>query len=267
MLELNQTVETLINTGQELAETKSELERVQERENIETVEGVTYIRKDGVLSPPQSYPKVIRTFAGLDAILAYRRYINDHFDSPDMLYWVEDGRVNLFSARRYGVHVQEPIFAVAKAPDQTATLDTFMSIEKFMLMLKTSFVLDYELRNLISVIGNVRYEDGLTIADDGISQEAHAKAGVHLVEKSKLPADLTLTRFESFPEIQENIPRRPYFLRLKAENGGNPVAALFGVADPAADLQIRHLIKAYLVQKLTEDDGLDPTAADNMVLV
>ena len=244
MLDLNQTVETLINTGEELSDVRNELQHVKNLETVEVIEGATYIRRGGTLVPPQSFPAVIRTFAGLDSILAYRRYILKHFNEPDMLYWVEDdGRVNLFCSRRYGVHVQEPIFAVAKAPGQTVKLDTFMSIENFMLMLKTAFVHDYEMRNLISVIGNVRYEDGLTIADDGISQEAHAKAGIHLVEKAQLPADLTLLRFESFPEIQEHIPRRPYFLRLKAGNGGNPVAALFGVADPAADLQIRHLQK------------------------
>ncbi len=217
--------------------------------------------------PPQNFPSTMRAFAGLDSILAYRRYIKEHFQNPAMLFWVGDDQVNLFCARPYGVHVQEPVFAVAKAPEQTAYLDSFMSLESFMLMLKTAFVPDEALANLISVIGNVRYEEGLSVSDDGISQEAHAKNGVHFVEKATLPADLRLTRYESFPEIQADIPSRPYFLRLKVENGGHPLAALFGVANPGADLKIRQRVKDYLVNVLTEVDKFDESEADNMVLV
>ena len=166
----------------------------KEFEHVEKVEGVTYIRREGELLRPELYPSICQGFAGLDAILAYRRYINEFFDSPDMLYGVGSNEVKLFCSRRYGVHVLDNTFALATAPAQTVTLGSFMPLDKFMLMLKTAFVRSSELENLISVIGNVRYEDGLTIADDGISQEAHAKTGIHLVEKASLPADLMLTR-------------------------------------------------------------------------
>ncbi len=92
MLDLNQTVETLIKTGAEVANVSNELQRVREHESIQTVEGVTYIRRGGALIPPQNFPSTMRAFAGLDSILAYRRYIKEHFQNPAMLFWVGDGR-------------------------------------------------------------------------------------------------------------------------------------------------------------------------------
>lgn len=274
MLDLEKALSTLLTAGRQIADAKHEahdaVNNQQNREEIEEVNGLVFIRQNGRLRPPALYPEC-QKFSGLDSVLSYRRYLLDNLGRDrQTLFDVDRDGVYLFCAERYGHFVYKPILAASAPPRTEVPLGRFQPIEEFMLMLKTCFVADAARDNLISVVGNVKFEDGIHVNDDGVSQEVSARTGVHFVEKLKLPSDLSLTRFESFPEIQDKIPARPYFLRLKVEGDEKkvkPVAALFGVADPTVDLQIRHHIKAYLVEKLIKDDGLNQAAADNMVLV
>ena len=273
MVDLNETVQSLIEAGRREAKAEYRANENQfQLANFETIEQVgenTFIRRGGRLIAPDRFPAKL-ALAGLDSILAYRRYLIGNYDMPDMLMEVSERGVDLFCSQPYGHVVYQPHLAGSVAPSNNLPLGRYLPIDEFMLMLKTGFVSDQSRADLIAIVGNIKYEAGVTVADDGVSQEAMAKTGVHFVERAKLPSDITLTRFESFPEIQEHIPPRPYFLRLKVEGDEKkvkPVAALFGVDDPSADLKIRHIIKNYLVERLIGDDQMTPTMAADMVLV
>lgn len=270
MLDLNDSLQTLLDAGHDLAKAECEAEKAKDRaanyETLEEIDGRVFIRRDGRLHAPDRYPGMT-SLSGLDSLLAYRRYVGANFGAPDMLLGISDNGVSLFCRERYGHTVSEPFFALAAPPAPARRLDEFMSIEKFVLMLKTAFVNDESLAALLAIVGNIKFEEGLAVADDGVSQQVSTKAGVHFVERAKIPADLTLTCYESFPEVQADVPPRPYFLRLKVDDSKTPQAALFGVADPTADLHIRRLIRDYLVKRLIEDDQLPERQAADLVLV
>lgn len=100
----------------------------------------------------------------------------------------------------------------------------WMDVETFIINAQTHFVQSDSRDALLKLISTVTADDGVTMADDGISQRVTAKTGVSLVSKVNVPNPVELAPFRSFGEIEQ--PESPFVFRVK-KDGDQIFAALF----------------------------------------
>lgn len=108
--------------------------------------------------------------------------------------------------------------------------ERFIDLESFIINLQANFVDTINLRNLISLAGNITSDTGVTQADDGITQRVTAKTGITIVGKVDVPNPIILAPYRTFTEIEQ--PESAFVFRLR-KNGDSVNAALFE-ADGAA---------------------------------
>ena len=88
------------------------------------------------------------------------------------------------------------------------------TLNEFIIWLQTGFFLSNERDLLISKISKVSATSTLTLADDGITQQAEIKQGVHLSEREGLPAIIDLTPIRTFHEQGLCKVASPFLLRV-----------------------------------------------------
>lgn len=89
----------------------------------------------------------------------------------------------------------------------------YMSIEEFIIMLKSKFIMTEDLENIIKVVGNITDENVTNYNDDGITQKVTTKTGIARVGDVALPPKIKLVPFRTFVEIPQ--PESEFLLRAK----------------------------------------------------
>jgi hypothetical protein len=125
----------------------------------------------------------------------------------------------------------------------------FYQHENFMIALQSLFVEDAMRNGLISVIGNIKAETGVTVADDGMAQVVTSKAGIALVAPSVVPNPILLAPWRTFREIAQ--PESLFVIRLAAGEK-LPTVALFEADGAGWQLDAIASIKDYLRGKLPD---------------
>ncbi len=115
----------------------------------------------------------------------------------------------------FGAFKQRENFIVADYSELIPNflLSQYLSIEEFIIMLKTRFIMTEDLEKIIKLVGNIQDENITNYNDDGITQKVITKTGIARVEETALPPKVKLRPFRSFPEIEQ--PESEFLLRGK----------------------------------------------------
>lgn len=129
---------------------------------------------------------------------------------------------------------------------------SFYPLEVFNIYLRSFFILNDDIENILRLTGNITQEDQEQWTDDGVSQSVIAKTGIAKREDVTVPPSYSLQPFRTFrdPEIQQ--PASDFFLRLK--KGNPPQAALFETDGGAWRLRAIQSIKNFLSEELADLD-------------
>lgn len=130
----------------------------------------------------------------------------------------------------------------------------WMDMETFTINLQTCFTPDGDRDKLIQLAGTVRADQGVTVADDGMTQQVTARSGISLVQQVPVPNPVELVPFRTFTEIEQ--PASPFVFRMRRD-GDAIIAALFAAdADMwkrEAILNIRDYFGSELPEEMRDD--------------
>ena len=130
----------------------------------------------------------------------------------------------------------------------------WMDMETFTINLQTGFTPDGDRDKLVQLAGTVRADQGVTVADDGMTQQVTARSGISLVQQVPVPNPVELVPFRTFTEIEQ--PASPFVFRMRRD-GDTIMAALFAAdADMwkcEAILNIRDYFGSELPEEMRDD--------------
>lgn len=112
----------------------------------------------------------------------------------------------------------------AELSTPTFPFGRWMDVETFIINMQTYFVQDENRDMLIRLIGTVTADQGVTLADDGMTQKVTARSGISLVQEVKVPNPVELAPFRTFTEVKQ--PVSPFVFRVRRD-GDAIMAALF----------------------------------------
>lgn len=111
-------------------------------------------------------------------------------------------------------------------------------------MAMTGFVPSDNLDKVLALVGNLKKEQGMHLADDGVSQRVTVQTGVATVGEVTVKNPVTLTPYRTFREVRQ--PSSPFVLRVNADGE----AALFTGDDAAWKLEAVRNVTEYLREAL-----------------
>ena len=148
-------------------------------------------------------------------------------------------------------HQQRRTLLSARAEVETKSSDQFMSLQNFILKLKTEFVPGDNYNKLLKISSSVSVRDENHIKDDGIQQEVATKRGSTLLEMQELPPTIKLGKICTFPEISQ--PEREYVFRVEKQ-GDRANFGLFESKSVGWKLNGINYVYEYLKAKLPDYD-------------
>jgi hypothetical protein len=139
-------------------------------------------------------------------------------------------------------------YAIAGAPD-CVDVDKvgYQPIEAFLIFLRTKFALTEPLAKLLEVLGNASWEQGITQADDGVSQTLTTRAGTVLPTAVTIPKLIPLRPYRTFRDIDQ--PESDFILRTQGDARTGVSAKLFEADGGAWRLEAMKNIKAWFTEK------------------
>lgn len=128
-----------------------------------------------------------------------------------------------------------------------------LSQEDFIIKLMTQFEKDGNRSELIKTVLSIKSEKIQTSDDDGYSQVAAVKAGVHLQAEKKVENLWSLKTFRTFPEVEQ--PTIPYILRLHQRDSEMPKFALYPCDGGKWKVDLTLAIRSWLENRLKVELG------------
>lgn len=161
-----------------------------------------------------------------------------------IIHVTEPTKVDVHSVLRDDLGRFHIYSAIAEPPAHE--FGAYMTLEKMIIRLKSTFVPTETRDELIKLLGSIKEDHVKTSSDDGISQTVAAKTGIATVSNVTLPPIIKLAPYRAFIEVEQ--PEGEFLLRLR--NG--PEAALFEADGGAWKTQARKSIKEYFLEKLAD---------------
>ncbi|WP_315074119.1 hypothetical protein [uncultured Clostridium sp.] len=129
--------------------------------------------------------------------------------------------------------------------------ERFLDVERFNIMLQSSFVENDDKKILLKYTGLVQDDAVKSTGDDGVSQQVTIKTGVASLGQAVVPNPVTLAPYRTFPEVTQ--PESKFIFRMQK----GPSAALYE-ADGGAWRNTAILsIKEYLQEQLKEIENIE----------
>ena len=129
----------------------------------------------------------------------------------------------------------------------------WMDVETFIINMQTHFVQDENRDMLIRLIGTVTADQGVTLADDGMTQKVTARSGISLVQEVAVPNPVELAPFRTFTDVEQ--PVSPFVFRVRRD-GDAIMAALFAADADAWKNEAICRIRDYFTMELP-DEAMD----------
>lgn len=142
-------------------------------------------------------------------------------------------------------------FLQSSIPEFDFIFNSYYNFEMFLIKLQTQFELNDKLKNLLSLISNIKDESSLTLADDLTTQKATFKTGIARVEEKPLPNPVLLKPKRTFAEISQ--PECPFVLRMKKGQVGIDFA-LFEADGGQWQIECIEKIRDYFIEKISSDN-------------
>lgn len=122
------------------------------------------------------------------------------------------------------------------------------------LTIKLSIVPTENRDTLVQLISTVTTENGVSLADDGMTQRVTARSGISLGKQVSVPNPVVLAPYRTFTEVEQ--PKSPFVFRIR-QTGDEVQAALFAADADAwkreAIANIRDWFEQHIPQELRED--------------
>ena len=100
----------------------------------------------------------------------------------------------------------------------------WLGVEEFIINMQTHFVPTEVRDTLVQLISTVTTENGVSLADDGMTQRVTARSGISLVKQVSVPNPVVLAPYRTFTEVEQ--PKSPFVFRIR-QTGDEVQAALF----------------------------------------
>jgi len=204
-----------------------EIQRVSETPQVLRIEGETYVFFNGEVvryTPVDGAAPDTFTAYSLAGLIEWIKCdINGHFteDAPTCVAHIIGPTEVRVETPCEGYAQRSYALAVCKYGAPQLPYDRRMDAEEFVIKLQTLFV-ENEKRDLVlRVVQNMREEQSMETADNGISQRVEIKQGVQGVDKAIFQNPAYLRPMRTFPEI--NQPESPFILRFHS----GPMVALY----------------------------------------
>lgn len=211
-------IQYLYETGKEAAEKVAELSMPQTFE----AHGKKYIYHDGNLreiTPDHMVKPAPFECYSLGGLVEFIQADVDGFFSEKENTCI----VRVCSATEVQVHtpvtgfyMERATLAYTKADTPNIRFGQFMNPEEFQIMLQSNFLPSENLSKVLKLAGNIKKEQNMQVADDGVSQRVTVNAGVATVADVTVKNPVELTPIRTFREIEQ--PESPFVLRFD-ENG------------------------------------------------
>lgn len=168
-----------------------------------------------------------------------------------VMHVIDEKEVQLLSSD-VDVFGQRTCYAKATTgiqPDQFS-FGKYLSPEEFSIQLRTRFVEDFYLDQLLKIAGNISYSSTIDVTDDGLTQSVGQKAGVVLKSRAELPPSIQLSPFRTFLEVGQ--PASPFLVRAR-KSGELPELALFAIDGGQWRLEAVSMIQKFIAKSLHEN--------------
>lgn len=129
----------------------------------------------------------------------------------------------------------------------------YLSIEEFIIMLKSKFIMTEDLEKVIKVVGNITDENVTNYNDDGVTQKVTTKTGIARVGEVALPPKIKLKPYRTFIEVEQ--PESEFLLRAKKGYEGIEFA-LYEADGGAWKKEAINNISSYLSDKLKDFENI-----------
>lgn len=155
------------------------------------------------------------TVFNLDSIIKYLKDDPDNYKEKVKIINIVSPVEVIVESTLFGNFKQREKYIVANYADLVPDIyfGKYMSIEEFIIMLKSKFILTDNLENIIKVVGNVADENVTNYNDDGITQKVTTKTGIARLGEVALPSKINLKPYRTFIEIEQ--PESEFLLRAK----------------------------------------------------
>ncbi len=210
------------------------------------VEGYTHIDKDKtavLFTPPKPGSIKISTLSGFIDLLEANF---ESFPIADTLVHVRShDAVALINREsdKYGARRTYILAELMKA-EREFTFNTYIPQEQFVINLRSLFIQDGQLDDLVRLAGNLAQATEVRQEDDGFTQRATVKAGVIMTNEKTILPRVTLTPFRTFREAKQ--PSSEFVFRVKHDERQGNMCALFEADGGVWKLQAIENVKNYL---------------------
>lgn len=187
----------------------------------------------------------------LDSLIKYLKNDPDNYSEKMKIVNIISPTEVKVESTIFGAFKQRETYIVADYSNLLPyiNLDNYLSIEEFIIMLKSRFQKTEDLTNIIKIVGNVSDENITNYNDDGVTQAVTTKTGIARLGEVALPPKITLKPFRTFIEIEQ--PESEFLLRGKKGYGGIEFA-LFEADGGAWKKKAIENISKYLEDKLQD---------------
>jgi hypothetical protein len=150
-----------------------------------------------------------------------------------------------------GPHLSRAAYVAATYNGAVTGLGNYSDIETFIVWLQSNFQDDGDRAKILALVGKITDGQVNTYADDGVTQEVTAKAGITKVENVAVPNPVTLTPFRTFTDATQ--PPSLFVFRMRSGGTGErPKAALFEADGGKWKSDAIRNVKLFLDEKLKE---------------
>lgn len=232
------------------------VERFLQLQPARTIEvgDFTYIDKDKnvtLFMPPEPHSLQLDTLSGFVKLLENSF---EKFPPQDSVVHVSDfNEVSLIAnfSDKWG---RRQVYLTAKAPkpERSFPFNQFLSQELFNINLRSMFVEDDALRELLGISGNLTDKSEVNQKDDGFTQDVTVKGGVQLMKRETISPRMTLRPFRTFLEVEQ--PEGDYLFRVKGDGEKGLTCALIEADAGRWKLKAMETIAKWLETRLKTSD-------------
>ena len=156
----------------------------------------------------------------LDSLIKYLKDDPDNYSEKMKIVNIISSTEVIVESSIFGAFKQRETYIIADYSDLLPhiNLDSYLSIEEFIIMLKSRFQKTEDLTSIIKIVGNISDENVTNYNDDGVTQKVTTKTGIARVGEVPLPPKITLKPFRTFIEVEQ--PESEFLLRGKKGYGG-----------------------------------------------
>ncbi len=227
------------------------IDRVMELTPGKTLDvgGYTYVDKDKTLTlhkPPVPSAISVSTLDGMVDLLEAE--FEDAKPALCLFHVITHQQVR-YESRSSDAWGRRQTFIISERikPEQEFKFGEYYPQEKFVIALRSLFVHDSNVDELVALAGNLTAKAEIQQQDDGITQHATVKAGVHLVTEKVVKPMVVLRPYRTFLEVQQ--PSSTYIFRVKVSEAGS-TCALFEADGGMWKLTAMENIKTWLTNRL-----------------